>query len=276
MPYTLTVEVYVEDVLIINFVADFSMIFCSTRLCGIKAKFLRMSLSALLGATFALVFLPKLFDGFLLVVKALEGALLLIVCGVKKEKFLPCLITLFLVSFAILGVIYGISLLFSEAVFPKAVDAYLIFDKNPVLMLTFSALSVLALTAFSVGRIKRRKLLQKWLVKMIVSFSDRKTASLTAFIDSGNMIFDEKSGLTVPVLSYFAIANLLEFPSFEKLSDFPVKCAGGFSKLKKIIVPRLVIKCEDKEYIYTEILCCVSLTGFSGEFDALISPELIK
>lgn len=276
MPYTLTVEIYIEDVLIVNFVADFSMLFCATRLCGIKSKPRRLILSALLGASFALVFLPKLFDGFLLIAKFLEGVLLLIVCGVKKEKFLPCLITLFLVSFAMLGIIYGISLLFSEAVFPKAVDAYRIFDNNPVLMSAFSSLSVLSLTVFCAGKVRRRKLLQKWLVKMVVSFSERKTATLSAFIDSGNLILDEKTGLTVPVFSYFAIANHLEFPSFEKLSDFPIRSAGGFSKLKKIIVPRLVIKYEDKEYIYTEILCCVSLTGFSEEFDALISPELIK
>ena len=78
------------------------------------------------------------------------------------------------------------------------------------------------------------------------------------------------------MVNYFAIADALDYPSFERLSTLPIRQAGGNSHLKSLEIPKVVIKTSDKEYIYNEILFCVSMTGFGDEFDVLVPPALVE
>ncbi len=269
-------EIYVEDVLITNFALDYAMLFCALRLCGVKTCYSRLALSACLGGLLSLVPIKEYFFGFTLIVKLCEGLILLLPLKIPKNKLFKCLMTLILVSFSVVGGLFGLGLLLKEALPIKGINAFYIYDDHPILTLFLSAFSLLALTAFSVGRIRRRNMIQRFVCDVLVMLDNGKTVELKAFIDSGNMIYDDKSSRSIPVINYFAIASSLEYPSFERLKDFSVKTAGSDFSLKEIKLKRLVINYEDKTYKYTDMTACIAISGFSEEFDALISPELIK
>lgn len=274
--YNQRVEIYVEDVLITNFALDYAMLFCTLRLCGVKTYYSRLALSAFIGCLLSLLPLKEYFFGFTLTVRLLEGLILLLPLKIPKNKLFKCLITLILVSFSVVGGLFGLGLLLEETLPIKGINAFYIYDEDPVLTLLLSAFAILTLTAFSVGHIRRRNMIQRFVCDVSLTFDNGKTVELKAFIDSGNMIYDDESSLSIPVINYFAIASSLEYPSFERLNDFSVKTAGSDFSLKEIKLNTLVINCENKAYKYTDIKACIAISGFSEEFDVLISPELIK
>ncbi len=268
-------EIYIEDVFITNFVADFAILFCMLRLSGIKTDVKRIAFSSIIGAVFSLIPTKEYFVGFSLLIKFFEGLIMLIPLKIKRKKLFVCWLTLFIVSFSMLGILLGISLLIKESGLIKSTDIYFLYDLYPFFSLAFSGVSMLLLTSLTVRKVKRMKIIKNWMCEVNVQFEDGKSLSLNAFIDSGNLIYDDKNAIAMPVFNYFAIASYLKNPSFEKLPEIDVKIAGGMSKLKRIKIEKLVIKKDRLEYKYTDIPACVSLTGFSEDFDVLLSPELL-
>lgn len=268
-------EVYIEDVLIINFVLDYAMLYCSLKLNNVKIGFLRLSVSSFLGASFSLIPIKEYFVGFTFALKLIEGIILLLPLKIPKRKFVCCYISLLLSSFVLVGLLLGISILIDGSGFIEVVDVYYLCDRYPLFSQISSAISIMLLTAITVRYFKRIKMTKRWLCEVVVEIDSERSVVLSAFIDSGNMIYDDINSLPIPIINYFAIADLLKYPSFDRLPDIDAKTAGGSSKLKRIKIMSFKIKYNGEERLFSDIYGCVALRGFSEDFDVLISPEML-
>ena len=209
--------VYWDLVLLFNFLTDYLLLFCTMRLSGFCVKRLRLTVSALLGAVYAVVQLtfPRSFF-CLLAVLALMGVQAFYGTGRALKLTL-----LFAALSCALG---GVALLLGQLSGSyERLARGLTFAELP--WGVFFAAAVLCYLMLGVVFRRGARHTGEELARVTLAYRG-KSASLTLLRDTGNTLTDERTGEGIPVVSERAVRDLLTADEIALLPRVPYRCVG--------------------------------------------------
>jgi len=283
--------VYVDVLLVLNYVVNAALLSGSARLLGIKIPRRKIVGAALLGALGSLtIFLP--FLGFFIMLAyriLLSGMIVLAALSwAGWAHFLKGWFVFFAVSFFFAGAMLGIWLLFA----PGGMIYYngvVYFNINPITLLisTAAAYALLGL----IGRLSRAGRLPGIKCRVTIKLNG-KSCSLHALIDTGNSLYEPFSGIPVIVCSLQAVSFLLApaLASAIRAGDWeqtakqagtrirviPYAAMGSKGTLPALRVDELIIQREGE--LYKTELCYMAISAEKigeGEGQAILNPDLI-
>ena len=209
--------VYWDLVLLFNFLTDYLLLFCTVRLSGFCVKRLRLTLSALCGAVYAVIQLtfPRSFF-CLLAVLTLMGAQAFYGTGRALKLTL-----LFAALSCALG---GAALLLGQ--FSGSLERLargLVFAELP--WGVFFAAAVLCYLLLGVVFRLGARHTGGELTRVTLTYRG-KSAALTLLRDTGNTLTDAQTGAGIPVVSERALRGLLTADEIALLPCIPYRCVG--------------------------------------------------
>ena len=209
--------VYWDLVLLFNFLTDYLLLFCTVQLSGFGVKRLRLTLSALLGAVYAVVQLvfPRNFF-CLLAVLMLMGAQAFFGTGRALKLTL-----LFAALSCALG---GTVLLFGQLSGSLERIAHgLVFAELP--WGVFFAAAVLCYLILGIVFRCGARHTGGELAQVTITYRGKR-AALTLLRDTGNTLTDAQTGTGIPVVSERAVRDLLSADEIALLPCIPYRCVG--------------------------------------------------
>lgn len=209
--------IYLDEVLLLNFVVDYLLLLASGRLSGEILRRGRLALGAALGAAYAgAVFLPGL--GFLVHPLCKAGvAVLAVLTGYSgSPRLLRVCLVFFAVSAAFGGGIFALQLLGSRSL---TLSNGVIASPLDLKLVLLSAAGCYVLITLLFHRAARHSFGRE-LVPAVVELGGRRVA-LTAMVDTGNTLTDPLSGRPVLVAEGARVSGL-----------FPAGAAPGPAELR--------------------------------------------
>ena len=271
-------EIYVEYVIIDNFIIDWLLLKSSLNCCKVKTGKLRLLIASLLGTAVAVLMpLFKLQVVFNIIIKILLGALMVVVAG-RYNGYMQAVKTFF--TFICLTMLSGGAII--SCFYLAGIDYTLYYNinYNSFLPIGISVLAVFLLTKFTV---KSFQLLLKYkytkpLIRKCEIHARGKKLTAYGFIDSGNSLVDTSSGLPIIVVS----KNLFKKLEYNAMLKIPVKTlsfstVSSESIMKIYIIDKLVIYNGIEMNIYNNVLIGYSGINFDKgvEYDILLHPSTI-
>lgn len=258
--------VYVEYVLIDNFVIDYLMLEATFATTGIRYSKVRLFLCALLGAIIALIY-PMLQVNIIILtaVKILSGLLLILIANKYKtiKRYYVHAMIFFGYTFFTGGIIIGIFNLFSINYSTEASIAVMII---PVYMAIRIAVSL-------VKYVYRRKEVMQVVCDVDIT-AYGKTQSAKGFIDTGNALFDGESPVifcTKDFAMRLLNENLLKV-RFKKLS---VGTVNGAKEKNAFKIEYLKIYNGTTLNIHTNITTCI-VDDIGYGYEIILHPALLR
>ena len=257
--------VYIEYVLIDNFIIDFLLLKTTFLITGIFMPKLRLIICSVIGAVFALLY-PLLVVNKLIVIiiKAVFGLVLAFFAGKFKNikeyvKFTAIFLGLtFFIGGAIIGVFSILGLNYSS-------------EYSVGLMILPVYVCIVAVGRFI--RVLYRK-------KDVVSFTataeilfGNQTVKLNAFFDTGNALYDGFS--PVIIVNYRLIKPILTPELFKTAKKIRIATSAGQDEKFLLKPTAVVIYSSDKKNIFYNVRVCVVDGGFNG-YDAILHPALME
>lgn len=209
----LITEVYVDVLLIVNFVMDFFIIWAAGKLANVRFTIPRMLLAAVLGAVYSLVvFFPEISYFNTLMAKVAFSFVMILAAfaPLTIRSFFRSLVYFYLVSFAMGGAIIGITYLTEELPWSVQVlngAASYFGNFHPGWLLIGMGVAVIS----GLGGIifLRRSWLQEQLLsELIISFDDKQIL-VSALLDTGNQLIDPLTNKPVIVVEYESLKGIL-------------------------------------------------------------------
>lgn len=196
-------EVYVDVVILVNFLMDYLILWATARLGGVRTLRRRLALAAGTGALYTLViFLPSYSFYTSLAAKVICSIImaLLAFAPLKRGPFLRILAYFYMTTFAMGGAVIGAAYLFSGA-------GGLILTRNGAAILPGSfqyywlAAALAAALFLGSGGLNwaRKRWLEKELTGTLVIGIGERRLSLETFVDTGNSLSDPLTGKPVIV-----------------------------------------------------------------------------
>ena len=257
--------VYIEYVLIDNFVIDFLLFKTSFLITGKTVSKLRIVVCAAIGALFAL-FYPLITDNLIVisVIKVLFGLFLTFIAAkFKSLKDYACFTAVFLgLTFFTGGVRIGVFSLLG-------LNAYSEFS---VALMFLPVYVVIKAIIKLVRYFYRQKDITGLIVKAEI-FCGAKSIILRGFFDTGNSLYD---GLTpVIVVSKSAVMPLLDLKLLSGAKSIIIDTAIGGEKKFSFKPDSLVIYSGGNKNIFNNVRVCVVNKRFSG-YDAILHPAFME
>lgn len=189
-------EVYIEDAILQNLFVDYMILSISEFAINKHSKWYKLFFVALFGAIFAVVLsLFQIKIEFLIPIKIFL-AIIIALLMVKEENIKKYLLFIF-VFLSITFIMGGGIVAFQN-----------LFDKNLSGLETTFILFVLYLILKNIFKqFYVKKKIDSFYYDLVLS-SDDKKCKITAYLDSGNLLIDEQTGLSILVI---------DFATFEKL-----------------------------------------------------------
>lgn len=284
-------EIYIEYVLIDNFVINYLILLLVKKTMKLRTNFLRMGLSSGLG-TIVAVLLPlfSVPSWLFFIIKLMLGVgmVLILTRFYKLKEFIFSFLlflgyTLFLVGASLATLLaFGTSLeLLSQGGYDIAVPLGII-------------LAIVAIYVYIiVGTAKylSRKREMEPFIKNVRLYLNNKELTLKGFVDSGNKLYDKKTGLPVIIISMKSLEKHFEKEVLENLvlesgrgGDFKNVHLVAYNTIsgeaKKMVVfsaDKMVINSGRQEYTTNRFMVGVSYKVFSDavSYDLLLSPNII-
>lgn len=218
---TLEVKVYIDIVLLINFVMDFFILWATGKISNLPLKITRLILGATLGTLYSLVVLfPEWPVCTSFLVKCACSVMMVWLAYRPKDvgKFIRTLAYLYIISFAMGGAV--LAAVFLADTTPGYIQAW-----NGVGMfwgIHFGWLLVGLVVAFFLGyggftRLKKNWLQQQLLNKLTICFDDKKI-DVSALLDTGNQLTDPATKKPVIVIETEALKKLMPDEILRKIS----------------------------------------------------------
>ncbi len=258
--------VYIEYVIIENFIIDYLLMKCTYLLTGKKVKRIRVLLTALLGAFFALLFpLVKINAIITTTIKLLFGAIMVLISA-KYLSFRDVFINvsvLYGLSFAVGGVITG---LYNLIGISANSDLVIAITFIPIYVIIFA---IKKLTQF----LFRRRNIERYLYDFQITV-DGQTLCGRGFLDTGNGLYD--SGVPVIISSKKFILPLLKNPlTLRRIKKLNFSTAGGESCKSCIHLDEIKIFILDKPNIFNNVGLLIADVNVTGA-DAILHPALLE
>lgn len=199
-----TAEVYVDAVLLVNFIMDFFILWATGKLVGLRYRLFRLVSGAVLGALYSLVvFFPEntLLASFIAKVICSMAMVLISYAPLTKATFIRTMGYLYVVSFAMGGAVIAAIYLTDRT--PGSIQ---VWNGAAVLTGTFNymwltiGLGVAILLGYSGIMYLRKNWIQQSLISEVVVCLMGHRTSLLALLDTGNQLVEPVSNLPVVVV----------------------------------------------------------------------------
>ncbi len=271
--------VYIDVLLLVNFVINLLLLRCSAFFSSRAFSLLRASLGAFLGSFGALtIFLSPFSFGTMLCYKLFFGAVMVFFSfGYKNMRiFLRDFISLLVCTFLFSGLITFIYLTFAPS---KMVMS------NGSLYLDVSAMFLIATAFFcyvfvtGINLVFRRKKPQSEICRIRIKQGMREI-SLKGLMDTGSSLFEPFSNLPVIVCEKELFKGEIRDDNAVKNSVriVPFSHVGGKGILKAFLADSVIIEADNRE-VEIKKGCYIALTDekISGAFyDAVVNPAVIS
>lgn len=287
--------VYVDVLLVINYVISMALILCSATWMGRDIRRLRLVVSSLTGAIGALtIFLPYMGPVLSICLKfVLSSAMVLQAFGYKNLKqYLKELFAFFAVNFLFAGVMLAIWI----AITPAGMiyhNGIVYFDISAFSLLLSTAIAYLVLSLFN--RVLRNSRLTNSIWRVTI-FLKGKTVTLQGLVDTGNRLTEPFSGDPVIVCALSDIGQILSPKTIEAVqrrgfsddvsaSDIgetalrwiPYSDVTGSGLLPAFKADKLLLSKGKESYAVERAYVAVSAKSLKhSNYNAILSSELIR
>ncbi len=257
--------VYIEYVLIDNFIIDYLMLKASFSLTATKVSRVRLLFCAFLGALFAL-FYPLLSVNALLltVIKICFGLLLVLLAGKFKSKkdYYVTAVTFFAYTFLTGGAVIGVFNLLS---IPYSTEISIAIMVVPVYFIFTAITSV-------VKFLYRQKDINCYLRDIEISaFGVIKKG--VGFYDTGNELYDGDKPVIVCGRSFAKELFSRDIGKI-KLKKLAVSTVNGIEQNFAFNIDEIKIYNGDEPNIFNNVTVCVSKQRVGRNYDVILHPAL--
>ncbi len=256
--------VYIEYVLIDNFVIDYLLLKATFTLLKKKYKKGRLFFCAFLGAFLALTFpLVQILPVLLTFLKIISGLLLVLLAKsyrTAKDYFLSA-ITFFVLTFSLGGILLGVFSIFG------------VKEMGEILIATIFIPAYILLSGLVRGMrfIVKRKTFYPFLLKCEIVFREKKIEFI-GFLDTGNGLYLKDEPIVVIGRRAFLKLIDKEFPKMEYVG---YKTVMGNSKMPTFTVDKLLIYLSEEPNIIYNARVGVARHGEKEDYDLILHPALI-
>lgn len=267
---------YIEYVIVDNYVMTYLISQLTAGIMRIRLNRLRIHAACVVGTVCA-VFYPFVRSVFwTMIFKLAVYAVLSIILFVRKPKWILCSLTFLAVTAGMGGVIIMIGLATSET----EIGMSLTLGELPLFVLILPPLVFYKIFKFAAVKINRRRDSAAY----EYSFGFRyhgETINANGYLDTGNKLYDKKTGLPVVLISLDKIITSLTAQEINDISE-----CGGKNKLKfftpagsgeiKLIKPdnfRLYLR--NGKNIFIDVMLGIVPGKIRGGYDAILSPAVI-
>ena len=191
--------IYIEQVILTNFLIDFCMLLILSKIIYHKPNFKRIILSSLFGSVSCLIF-PFCTTSLLVnLLKFLSAIIMLQILNINKKQLIPSIITMLIISY-----IFGGAVLANYGT--NTSNGYAIKLKN--LIPIFAVSFILTILTCKVIDFIKSKIIANSNIYSITLINGNNKINIDSFIDSGNSLLDENQ----PV-------SLINFDTFNQLTN---------------------------------------------------------
>ncbi|MBR1676928.1 MAG: sigma-E processing peptidase SpoIIGA [Clostridia bacterium] len=270
-------EVYLEYVIIDNLAIDFFLILLTRKTLRLEINYYLAVISAMVGTVFA-VLLPvfNMNNGFSFVFKFFVGALIVISSGKFNtvREYILCFYLFLFYTFVFGGAI--IAVFWSMGIDFNAFN--LANDSGLPLGLSIGSATVLYLFLIKlIKRLSKKRDIGAFLRKCEIVIGGRKMPFM-GFIDSGNSLFDKRSGMPVILCSPKA-AKILGATGMlfrQKSEELYFSTVAGQNSMKIYKLDKLLIYNGQTVNTIYNVMIGISPNAFAGDdYDIILSPSLI-
>lgn len=259
--------VYIEYVLIDNFLIDYLLLKATFSTTGISVRKGRLFLCAIFGAVTAIVYpffenfyilqtVFKIFSGFLIVLIAVKFS--------SVKSYVINALIFFLYTFLMGGAIIGIYNLLN---IPYQTEISVAFMVIPVYLLITGM-------ERAIKYLYRRREIMKLTVKVELEFSNKKVA-LNGFYDTGNGVYDGDSPVifcTKKTFTEIVGDNLLR----AKLKKICIFTVNGETENFAVSLDKIKIYNKDEPNIYNNVTLCATKNSVGDGYDVILHPALME
>lgn len=206
-------EVYVDVLILVNFVMDFFIIWAAGKLANVRFKLTRLILAAVFGAAYSLiVFFPDFSYLNTLLAKVLFSFVMILTAfaPLTIRSFFRSLVYFYLVSFAMGGAVIGAVYLTDEL--PLSVQVLSggasFFGNFNIAWLLIGLGVAITLGLGGIIHLRRSWLHQQLLSKLIIHFNNNQVI-VEALLDTGNQLMDPLTNKPVIVVEFRSIKDVL-------------------------------------------------------------------
>ena len=279
-------EVYIEYVIIDNFIIDMLILLFTCLVLGSSYSKIRLVLSTLIGVTGAVIMPFITLSTYLMIIlKLLLGVVM--VLTLRKycsfANFFAHLMLFFTLTFVFGGLCYGLCVALGESTLGVLVNAYELPMGFIVLIV-----SVYIYLLWKLLLYVRHKNKNISLYYDVVLMIEGEKHYIRGYIDSGNSMYD--NGKPVVVLSFGTFCKIFKKFPYQNLllckeDKIPLKnahfidfnTASGCDKMLVFDVDEISIKNPiSKEESKSEVCIGVAKKSFHQDFDCLLHSEFVK
>lgn len=259
--------VYIESVLLENFIIDYMLIKATLLTVGIPAKKRRLFLCAFLGGFFALVFPLLSVNGVILTaIKILTGLVLVLISSkeVKGKKIYLCFIFFITYTFILGGAIIAVYSLIG-------VSYYENLNIPLIIGLAFAFIKIISAL---IKYLYRQKDVKAFTAKVVLIKNGIKIKA-SGFFDTGNGVYYKDS----PVI--FASKNaidkfLCDGKIYTEIKKIGVSTVNGYSEKPCFNLDALEIYFLGNVNIFNNVTLCILSDGLSASYDVILSPAFME
>ncbi len=283
-------SVYIEYVLLDNLVINTLLLICVRNTLKIKTNRFRIFLSALFGTIVACVLpLFSLPNIVLIFLKIALGLIMLLIFAkfLRLKEYLFAFFLFIIYTLVLGGACIATLLLFGVSIEDLAGGSYDAIVPVGVILLIVGVYVHLLITVAKYLTRKKEMLPFLRSVELVIN---NKTLKFMAYLDSGNKLYDAKSGLPVIILSvnglekYYCKETIESLLLNQKAEGFSGVHAINYSTIsgeaKKMIAfnaEKLSIFYQDKEYTTNKFVVGITYKKFNDavNYDMLLSPSVM-
>ncbi len=272
-------QVYIEYVIIDNLIIDYLILSLSLRISNCKTNKIKLILSSIIGTIVAVV-MPffNINYLYLFLVKILLALLMCYVAGsyLSIKKYLITVGSFLGVTFLFGGLIFAIFYL-ADVDFEKGFN----FNYDSAFPIGFTILIIYIVYVFLkrlIVKLLKIKGISPFVRKCILVVQGKRI-SVVGFIDSGNRLFDAKTGLPVIVGSKALFIKIESLNAkIKDVGNIQIKTVNGESQIKIYLLDKLLIYNGQSVNIYNNVLIGRANSDFNDQvkYELLLNPSLIE
>lgn len=266
--------VYIDVVIIENFIINYFLILITTQIISIRVKIINIFLASLLGSIYTLfIFLPKYSFFTSIIGKSLVVVVMMIVAlkGKKISTILKGSIVFFMTSFMFVGICFFFSLMQNDYDITRA----FVIEKYSSKYLLFSGIIIYIVFNRIIFYIKDRISISSLIYDLEMNI-DGKIIKIKGFLDTGNELIEPVTSLPVIIVERYCLNNInLEN---KELFNIPYRVINGYSNMILGFKVKNIKMCDKDSNILIKdaIVCfCDKSLSADGDYEALLSRGII-
>lgn len=276
-------KVYIELVILNNLAVTFLIARLSYYFCSLYPQKGRI-ISASVAGTIAAIFYPFISNAILLVIYKLGCGIAICLLLFPLKKILKGSLFFFLLTFMFGGAMFAVGYLIHGSV-EKALT--LPFSQLPIFVIIFGAYILFVTAKVLINKLFKYRDVKKFIYKAEI-FLFGKAIECQAFLDSGNRLYDDKSGLPIVIATISTLSKILDDDKMTQLitgkpKEFTnahyVECntVGGKSKMLVFRPESLVVYNEDKKNIINDVMLGVVFKRMSDveNYGLILNPAVM-